>query len=75
MNHNHLRTLNLHPKLSNPNSKEKSKSLRAAMSRCLYIRGVFVRASFDEDGSEECIIQLVLSSMRHLTIMMQEPLA
>ena len=51
------------------------KILSAANSRCLYIRGVGFRASFSKDRSEECIIQLVLASMRRFTKMMQEPLA
>ena len=43
------------------------------MSRCLHMRGVFFRVSCDKNRSEECIIQLVLLSMRRFTMMMQEP--
>ena len=44
MNHNH-----------HPNPEKISKSVRVAMSKRLYIRGVFLRTSFDEDRSKECI--------------------
>ncbi len=45
------------------------------MSRCLSNGSLSLRASFDEETSEESIIQLVLSPMRRFTMMMQKRLA